>query len=1008
MNINNELSNIHRLPFFIGSINSTIIIYVSIFTFLDALDGTDLEHNDDDGDEGDSLSDEEGWESDSSGYTTTRDQSSHDEAPHQSPLKKNHHEDEQNCAAPEKGKTMQFKQPLSSTLACDSTGISEIKVDPKLSPVELQSNNVFKELEKHHNVAPIHILDQGPGCSFMPGILAENVLTSTKLESSPELPTIRHKVLPQEKALSPMTIASLEKEERATTNENPGPEALPSFAQAVLNTRNKIANVLFKAVTDFQKGSCSSSRDSGYDSVSTDTASSSTTTQSTTSKESLFLADKLFKEFRNRLTAEIMSSGNNTSCLSETNFSLGSSNSLSRRTQSVEKTKNMTLPNKNRTVSLVTNRKTIKFNPSLPELRKGMSSTPLTSEKRSLYVPLCMNSKTLDQQGRLKTSVSTKAILRISPVQKTSPTALLPKNTIPVTRALSEPVAAQNSPVKLIQHIQAPVILKLPQKQKQPLIKQDNQLQLVKKPENFSKPVIKLPGSSCPCVLMSRRRSVPLTNCLPVTDSEILRHSTNLSDFQRYMQQGRGPEALHGRSLPGHDRGSTQNPPTWRERGDHFEQMQRETPRESLKVHPELHLLPGQDGGTRGFSRLPGKSGAGHLRPNPLKLARKRSFDSALFCANEKTSPKRTCRRSIEDDKKSPSLGKGLLTFKGGAGKEKIMGNLTKKHYENLLNDNGNREVFVDMEVPRGKRECVNASWKKDEAHESKRDVIESKQRRHSQKLFTNRTRSPSARILVPWAPSYADDNSNTSCGSSEDSITVDRSPRSMARIDSRGVISPCHRDHCTKIRGNTLEEFKKIVPEDKRTGGKDSSARVTGSATGQRRSSCTRTSQDDNSCCTDYRRSSYESASEESSSRRCDTAGIRRSSAEAQYFPARDARPILDQNYQSSNQNKCSSLLESESPYTHNSQKLSSRMKLNQGRVERTPTREMHFSSRKRDREHRDKASEVCLNKTFKIDRENSCASGRCMKLFCLNCGTFPSSIQGSSVSSADSFMRN
>lgn len=1018
-----------------------VYLHASIFTFADVLgveqnDAVDVSPGIFD------ESDDEGWESDSSGHTNIGELSSQDEAPHQNPAKTKLHKNGQNCEETEKGKPMQFKQPLSSTLACDSTGISEIKMDPKLSPVELQSNNDFKDFKGHenrHSALPNHMVDQGPGYSFMPGILAENVLTSTKIEYSPDSPMIRHEVPPPQKdALSPLAISSYEREERAITDTidgNPNPEGISSFAQAVLNSRNKIANVLFKAVMDFQKGN--SSRDSGYESLSTDTASSSSTVQST-SKESLFLPDKLLKEFSNRLTAETMSNGNNTSGLPEPNHSSWAPNSLTRRNQSGQKTKmligpNVMANNKNRTVSLLTSRKTIKFNPSLPGLRKGMSSTPLSNEKKSIYIPLSMGSKTVDQHGRLKTSVSTKAVLKIFPIQSTSPTALVPKNTFSITRGLSEPPTARNSPLKLIQNQQTPLVLKLPQDQKRrPLMRQENKLQLVEKSDNFSKPVIKLQESSGrPCVAISRRRSVSLTNCLPVTDSEILRHSTNLSDFQRYMQHhGRGPQALPRRSLPARDRlGSPQNTPTLRDRGNNYEQGQRRV----LKVHPELHLLPGQDV-TKVYRRLPGQNGGQNGGQSPLGSSRKRSFDSSFFNFNEKTSPKRTCRRSNDNEEKS-SHEKDLFTLKLGAGKEKIMGGLTnneriKKHHENLLKVNGYHPEVFDMEVEGSNRGYGKSSWKEDEARESRavRDFAESKPRRHSQKLFTEGTRSPyplvklnpSDNMRIPWKTSNEDSTKKTSCRSSnKDTNTADdryhTSRGRLVRTDNEGI-SPSYRDHRTQLsrRGNTLEEFKKTSPGIKRAGDKDSTIRAAHLSEKIRRFSCTRTSQDDSNCYKDYRRSSYDSATEESCSGRCHTARIRKSSSETHFFPGRNPRPILevgDQNYKTSNRNKYSTH-QNDSPCSHSHEKLTSRKKLGQATVEKTSTGKLHLSRRKRDRESKDKAQEVCLNKTFKIDKVprvlesyDCCTSGTCTKLFCLNCGNFPSTIQDSSVSSADSF---
>ncbi|XP_031572308.1 uncharacterized protein LOC116306396 [Actinia tenebrosa] len=968
-------------------------------------------------------SDDEGCESDSSGHTTSGELSSHNKAPHQNLAKAKLHKDVQNCEINDKSKPMQFVQPLSSTLVSDSTGISEIKMDPILSPVELQLNNDFKESAGLKN----EMLDQGPGYPFTPGIMNENILTSTKLESSPNLPTIRHKV--------PPAITSHETEEHVTPdiiNENPSSEGLSSFAQAVLNSRNKIANVLFKAVMNFQKGN--SSKDSDYDSLSTDTTSSSSTVQSN-SKESLFLPDKLLKEFSNRLTAEIMSNGNNSSCLNEPNHSLGDSSSLTRRNQSLQKTKmvigpNAIASNKNRTVSLLTGRRTIRFNPSLPGLRKQMSSTPQSDDKKSVYIPLSMNTKTVDQHGRLKSSLSTKAVFKISPVQSTLPTTLAPKNAICFKQSASEQTTARNSPLKLLQRQQTPVVSKLPQVQNQrPSMNQGDRLQLVKKSDNFSKPVIKLQESGRPCVAISRRRSVPLTNCLPVTHSEILRHSTNLSDFQRYMQHhGKIPEALPRSSLPGQDRrGNSQSTPMARDREEYYDHRKWGT----LKVHPEFHKnlnnhLPGQDG-TKVSRLVPGQ--------NLLGSSRKRSFDSALFCANEKTSPKRTCLRT-NDDKKS-SVEKDLFALKLGAGKEIIVGsaihNERQKKHQEIVNI---PEMFDDIEVRNGNREFGNSSWKEDKSQESNcmRDFVETRPRKHSQKLFTDGTRSPYS-LVKPVNPCdnmkkplkrSNDGYTKDACRESflKDTATLDggyqKSHGSLVRT-GEGVDSPSYRDRGKQqlIRGNTLEEFKKLSPGSRIRKDTDSTARTAYfSSEKMRRSSCSRTSQEDRICYKDYR-SRYESATEESCSRRRHTT-TRNPSPERQFFSDRDSRTSLemeDQNYRNSNRKKYSIHRERHSPCSTSHEKLTSRMNLAKVTVEKTPNGEIPFPRRKRDQESKDNnqgvGGEICLNETFKIDKTSrvsksydSCTSSRCTKFFCLNCGNFPSIIQDSSISSAGSFI--
>ena len=885
--------------------------------------------------------DDEGWESDSSGHTNTRELSSLDEAPYQDPAKKV----DNNVQICETGKPIQFIKPLSSTLARDSTGISEIKVDPKLSPVEPQPNN------EQHIELPNHMLDQEAGCSFMPGILGDNILTSTKLESSCN-------------ALRPLARTSSEREIRHIADQDPSPNGLASFARAVLSTRNKIRNVL---MTVDLRGY--SSTESGYDSLSTDATSSSSTVQSTLN-ESICPPDKLLKEFSNRLTAEIFSN--------RPNYSHSAlSNALTRRDHPVQKTRmlmgpNATESNKNKTVSLLANRRTIKFNPSLPELRKRMSSIPLTSGKKSMYIPLSMSTETVDQYGRLKKSMSTKAVLKISPVQSPPP-LLAPMNPPSITRSSPE---------------------------------QSNKLQLVQKSENLSKPVIKLQESGCPRVAVTRRRSVPLTNCLPVTNSEVRRHSTNLLSV---MHREQGPEAL-----PGQDRGGNipRNIPTVRDRGDH--KIERWA---ALKVHPDFHTnikhLPGQDG-RKVSIRLPGHNNVGgHLGKIPLGSSRKRSFESALYCANVKTSPKRTCRRSDDDYDEGES-----------PGNQEIESSL--RNTERQRKQQGNvLEVFNDVEVNSAGRGCGKTRWNEDQSPESdaEKNFAVKKERRQSQKLLIEGTRSPCPvmkasphnNMKIPRKLTN-EGNANTknairvSCH--KDTATVDNRYQTMStrgRINKE-VVSPIKSDHSPRqlIQQNSLEKFKKLSHAAASGKAGDSRAKTSSCSSEKHRiSSCTRTSKED-----DHRRSSsYESAVDESCSRtrRFQTANIRTASPERPCFPFQSSRPILnvdDQNYKTSSRNNST---------THRGRSSScSTLKKNLSRAsEKTLTGEIKSSGRKRDRERKDEAQgferEICLNKTFTIDERpyDSCSpSYRCTKFICLNCGKFPSAIVESSQSSADSFI--
>lgn len=292
---------------------------------------------------------DEGWESDTSGPT---DAPSQDELHDPTPLDTKENNAQQNDKV-NSAETQDDVYPLSSTVVGNTDSVFDYQVDPNLSPVaHLNTESILNNLTSKEKLSSI---------SSMTAIATtDSTKTCDMNKLCTSVETVKRNSDAQQTDCRSKTTENSSVKECILNDINPSalvkqntPLVPSSLAEAILSTRNRIANVLFEAVVNSQGET--SSKSSGYESLSSDCTSSTIQRTST-----FFLADKLLKEFNSRLTAEIMSGGDE-------------SFSSPRKALPMVKPKksrmlirpSLATRGKRKTVSLLAARRTIKVNPSI-------------------------------------------------------------------------------------------------------------------------------------------------------------------------------------------------------------------------------------------------------------------------------------------------------------------------------------------------------------------------------------------------------------------------------------------------------------------------------------------------------------------------------------------------------------------------------------------------------------------------------------------------------------------